>query len=300
MEGRYTGSPGALKAARFISSEMASIGLAPVGDSGYYQKVAYESKQDSRRQPELKVLDSLGALAALPEAARVIGYNLIGVMRGSDPVLRDQIVVIAAHYDHLGIGKPVNGDSIYNGADDDASGVTAILEIARSLASNPPRRTVVFMATSGEEEGILGTQWYVAHPKFPLNRMVAEMEVEMIGRPDSLAGGPGKAWLTGYDRSTMGDMLKAANVPIVADPYPRMHFFERSDNIVFALMGIPAHTLSSYNLHKDYHSVTDDIGLIDFAHMTAVIRAGAAAARILADGPAPIWKAGGRPTPSSR
>lgn len=300
MEGRYTGSPGALKAARFITREMTSIGLSPAGDSGYYQKVGYESKQDSRTQPDLKVLGSLEAVAALPAGARVIGYNLIGVMRGSDPVLRDQIVVIAAHYDHLGIGKAVNGDSIYNGADDDASGVTAVLEIARSLATNPPRRTVVFMTTNGEEQGILGTQWYVAHPKFPLAKMVAEMEVEMIGRPDSLAGGAGRAWLTGYDRSTMGDMLKAANVPIVADPYPQMHFFERSDNIVFAMMGIPAHTLSSYNLHSDYHAVTDDIDRIDFAHVTAVIRAGAAAARILADGPAPVWKEGGRPAARGR
>lgn len=297
MEGRYTGSPGARKAARFITREMTSIGLSPAGDSGYYQKVAYQSKEDSRTQPDLKVLDSLGALTALSPGARVVGYNLIGVIPGSDPGLRDQIVVIAAHYDHLGIGKPVKGDSIYNGADDDASGITAVLEIARSLANNPPRRTVVFIATNGEEQGILGTRWYVAHPKFPLAKMVAEMEVEMIGRPDSLAGGAGKAWLTGYDRSTMGDMLKAANLPIVADPYPQMHFFERSDNIVFAMMGIPAHTLSSYNLHNDYHAVTDDVDKIDFAHVTAVIRAGATAARILADGPVPTWKDGGRPAP---
>ena len=270
MQGRLTGTPGANRAARFIDREMRSIGLMPAGDSGYYQKV--------------------------PLAARRIGYNLIGVVRGSDPVLRDQVVVIAAHYDHLGIGAPVNGDSIYNGADDDASGVTAVLEIARSLIAGPsPKRTVVLVTTSGEEEGILGMQWYVAHPEFPLSKMVAEMEIEMIGRPDSLAGGPGMAWLTGYDRSTMGEMLKAAGVPIVADPYPDQQFFERSDNIVFAQMGIPAHTLSSYNLHSDYHQPSDDIGKIDFAHVTAVIRAGAMAARILADGPAPMWKAGGKP-----
>ena len=88
MEGRYTGSPGALRAARFITEEMRSIRLAPAGDSGYYQRVAYESKGGSKTQPDLKVLDSLGALAALPPAARTIGYNLIGVMRGSDPLLR--------------------------------------------------------------------------------------------------------------------------------------------------------------------------------------------------------------------
>ncbi|HZK78394.1 MAG TPA: M20/M25/M40 family metallo-hydrolase, partial [Gemmatimonadaceae bacterium] len=253
MEGRLTGSPGADRAAAFIDREMRSIGITPAGDSGYYQKVALAMKPGGCcRQAEMVVLDSMGALAAYPESARRIGYNLIGVINGSDPVLRDQIIVIASHYDHLGIGTSVNGDSIYNGADDDASGITAVLEIARSLATGPrPKRTVVFITTTGEEEGILGTQWYVVHPKFPISKMVAEMEVEMIGRPDSLAGGRGKGWLTGYDRSTMGDMLKAAGVPIVADPYPQMHFFERSDNIIFAEMGVPAHTLSSYNMHTD-------------------------------------------------
>jgi hypothetical protein len=292
MQGRLAGTPGANRAAAFIEREMRCIGLTPAGDSGYYQKVALEAKDNS-----LSVLDSLGELAALPPDERRIGYNMIGVVKGADPALRDQIVVIAAHYDHLGIGKPVNGDSIYNGADDDASGVTAVLEIARSIIAAHPRRTVVFMTTTGEEEGILGTQWYVKHPEFPLSKMVAEMEVEMIGRPDSLAGGPGKGWLTGYDRSTMGDMLKAAGVPIVPDPYPQMHFFERSDNIVFAEMGIPAHTLSSYNLHSDYHQPSDEISRIDFEHVTGVIRAGAMAAGILANGPAPVWKPGGQPLP---
>ena len=117
----------------------------------------------------------------------------------------------------------------------------------------------------------------------------------MIGRPDSLAGGKGKAWMTGYDRSTMGAMLKAAGIPIVADPYPAQHFFERSDNIVFARKGIPAHTFSSYNLHADYHKPSDDIAGIDFAHVTGVARAAVSAARILADGPAPVWNPGGQP-----
>lgn len=292
MQGRLAGTPGANRAAAFIDREMRSIGLTPAGDSGYYQKVALAGTGD-----DLSVLDSMGALAILPPEQRHISYNMIGVVRGSDPVLRDQIVVIAAHYDHLGIGKPVNGDSVYNGADDDASGVTAVLEIARSIVARHPKRTVVFITTTGEEEGTLGTRWYVKHPEFPLSKMVAEMEVEMIGRPDSLAGGPGKGWLTGYDRSTMGDMLKASGVPIVADPYPQMHFFERSDNIVFAEMGIPAHTLSSYNLHGDYHQPSDEVSRIDFAHVTGVIRAGAMAADILADGTAPVWKPGGRPPP---
>ena len=292
MEGRKTGTAGERRAAAFIAAEMKSIGLTPMGDSGYYQKVPFVA--GGRRG--LRLLTTMDSLALIPEADRRVGYNLIGVIRGSDSVLRDQVVVIGAHYDHEGIGKPVEGDSIFNGADDDASGVTAVLEIARAIAAGPaPKRTMLFMAMTAEEYGALGTRWYVRNPALPISQMVADMEIEMIGRPDSLAGGAGKAWLTGYDRSTMGDMLRAASVPIVADPYPAQKFFERSDNIVFARMGIPAHTLSSYNMHADYHTVADDVGKVDFAHMTAVIRAGVTAARLLADGAAPTWKEGGRP-----
>jgi hypothetical protein len=292
MEGRRTGTPAADRAAAFIAAEMSAIGLSPAGDSAYYQKVPFAA--GGRRG--LSLLESMEALDTVPAANRRISYNVLGVLRGTDPALKDSIVVIGAHYDHLGIGAPVDGDSIYNGADDDASGVTAVLSIARALASGPaPRRTILFMITTGEEQGILGTSWYVKHPAFPVASMSADLEIEMIGRPDSLAGGAGKGWLTGYDRSTMGEMLRARDVPIVADPYPQMRFFERSDNIVFARRGIPAHTLSSYNMHTDYHTPADEVEKIDFAHMTAVIRAAVTAASILANGPAPAWKEGGRP-----
>jgi hypothetical protein len=299
MEGRETGTRGANKAAAFLAAEMKALGLAPGGDSGYFQKVPFEWLPRTRGQPRLRLLDSMGALTAIaPENLR-IGYNIIGVLPGTDPVLKDQVVAFGAHYDGLGIGAAVNGDSIYNGADDDASGVTIVLEIARAFAKGPPpKRTVLFMATTGEEEGILGTRWYVRHPTFPISKMVAEMEVEMAGRPDSLAGGSGKLWMTGYDRSTMGSMLQAAGIPIVADPYPQFRFFERSDNIVFARMGIPAHTLSSYNLHKEYHTPVDDVSRIDFVHLTAAAPAAAAAARLLSDGPAPTWNPGGQPPPA--
>lgn len=294
MEGRRTGTPGANRAAAFIAAEMKAIGLAPAADSAYHQKVPFVAGANRR----IRLLGSLSALDTVPEADRRIGYNIIGVIRGTDAALRDEIVVIGAHYDHEGIGTPVNGDSIFNGADDDASGVTAVLEIARMIAAGPaPKRTMVFLLTTGEEQGILGTRWYVQHldSAFSISKTVANVQIEMIGRPDSMAGGPGKAWLTGFDRSTMGDILRAANVPIVADPYPAQNFFERSDNIVFARLGIPAHTLSSYNMHSDYHTPSDEIDKIDFAHMTSVIRAAATAARLLADGAAPQWKEGGRP-----
>jgi Zn-dependent M28 family amino/carboxypeptidase len=112
----------------------------------------------------------------------------------------------------------------------------------------------------------------------------------MIGRPDSLAGGPGRAWLTGFERSTMGPMFAAAGLPIVADRRPEQGFFERSDNIAFARQGIPAHTLSSFNLHADYHQLTDEASAVDYPHMAAVINAAIGAVRLLGDGPAPAWR----------
>jgi Zn-dependent M28 family amino/carboxypeptidase len=171
----------------------------------------------------------------------------------------------------------------------------AVMEIARVLGAGPrPKRTVMFAAMTGEEEGLLGTRWFIAHPAVPFERIVANLEIEMIGRPDSLAGGAGKGWLTGYDRSTMGAMLAAAGIPLVADPHPEMHFFERSDNIAFAMKGIPAHTLSSYNLHGDYHTPRDDLFRVDVDHMAKVIEAGARAVRMLADGEKPAWVPEGR------
>ncbi|MEP6687559.1 MAG: M20/M25/M40 family metallo-hydrolase [Gemmatimonadales bacterium] len=293
MEGRGTATRGGDRAARLIADQMRAYGLVPAGDSGYFQSVplAMTAAPDSSRQL------ALATGAVRPEDTRR-GINVVGIVRGTDPKLREESVLIDAHYDHLGIGPPVDGDSIYNGADDDASGVVAVLAAARALAAGPPpRRTVVFLATTGEELGLLGTQWYIEHPAMPLERTVANLEIEMIGRPDSLAGGRDKGWLTGFDRSTMGEQLAAAGIPVVADPRPEHHFFERSDNIAFALRGIPAHTLSSYNLHADYHTPADEIGRVDLAHVARLAAAAARAARLLADGDPPVWKPGGRPLP---
>lgn len=296
LEGRMTGTRGADKAAAIIVAEMKAIGLTPGGDSGYFQHVPLKVLPGPAGRRAVRLVDSWAALDTVPADRRRSSSNVIGLIRGSDPALRDQVVLIDAHYDHLGIGPPVAGDSIYNGADDDASGIVAVLEIARALAAGPPpKRTIIFMATTGEEEGLLGTTWYIAHPSIPFSQMVANMEIEMIGRPDPLVGGAGKAWLTGYERSTMGDMLRQANLPVVPDPRPEQQFFVRSDNIAFARMGIPAHTLSSFGMHSDYHQPSDEVSAADFDHMTTIVRAAAAAARILADGPAPQWKPGGRP-----
>ncbi len=266
LEGRETGSRGSAVAARIIAGALREAGLRPAGDAGYFQHVS------------------------VPWATAQPAVNVVGLLAGSDPRLEHEAVVVTAHYDHLGIGPAVNGDSIYNGADDDASGTVAVLEIARALARGPaPRRTIVFLLVTGEEHGLLGTRRYLDHPAVPLAETVANLNIEMIARPDPLAGGRGRAWLTGYDRSTVGTMLRDAGLPIVPDPRPEQDFFERSDNIAFALRGIPAHTLSSYDLHADYHQPSDEASRADPAHMALVIDAAARATLLLADGPAPRW-----------
>lgn len=193
-------------------------------------------------------------------------------------------------------------DSVYNGADDDASGTVAVIEIAKQLAKGPrPKRTIVFAATTGEEVGLVGTRWYIDHPVLPLAAMQANLEIEMIARPDSLAGGAGQAWLTGFERSTMGTSFVTAGLAVLPDKRPDQQFFSRSDNIAFARMGIPAHTLSTFNLHTDYHQLTDDITTVDFSHMAGVINIGVKAVSLLANGPAPHWNPGGQPqNPAAR
>ena len=301
MEGRATGSRGSARAARFIAAELERYGVQPAGDSGFFQRVPIAIDPRGGRRA-LRLLPSLAARDSLPAEARANAVNVVGVIPGADPTLRDQVVLIDAHYDHLGIMAGQGKDSIYNGADDDASGVVAVLEIARALAAGPaPRRTVVVALTTGEEVGLLGTRWYIAHPARPLDAMEANMEIEMIGRPDSLAGGPGRGWLTGYERSTMGELFASAGLPIVADRRLDQQFFMRSDNIAFAERGIVAHTLSSYNMHSDYHQPSDDVAHVDFSHMTQLVDVAVRAARLLADTPTKLeWKPGGRPAARQR
>ncbi len=303
MEGRLTGSPGSWRATRWLAAQFRAAGLTPAGDSGYVQRVPLASTvvaAGARQRPQL--LSSWGAYDSVPAERRLPGANVVGHIEGSDPTLKDEYVLMTAHYDHIGMTKPVNGDSISNGADDDAAGTIAVLQVARLLVKSAvrPRRTIIFAAMTGEEVGLLGTRWFIDHPVRPLSQMVANLEVEMIGRPDSLAGGAGKAWLTGYERSTLGDQLRDGGIPIVPDRRPSQRFFERSDNIAFARMGIPAHTLSSFNLHADYHTVRDEAQYADPAHMARVIEAAAQAMIILANGPKPTWHPNGQPIGTTR
>jgi hypothetical protein len=303
MQGRRVATLGEARAARFIAARFREAGIEPAGDSGYFQRLPLANTTTRTRlangQERVRTGPALLTFADLdtvPPERRLTSVNVLGVLRGSDPRLRDEIVVVGAHFDHIGIRPAVDGDSIANGADDDASGTVAVMEAARIIAAGPrPKRTILFAAFTGEESGTLGVRWYAQHPIVPLDRHVADVQIEMIGRPDTAAGGPGKAWLTGFERSTMGPALVAAGLPVIADPRPSQSFFTRSDNIVFARLGVVAHTLSSFGLHGEYHTVNDEWELVDFAHMTDMVNLVARAARTIADGPRLQWNAGGKP-----
>jgi len=230
------------------------------------------------------------------EDVRAHTWNAVGILHGSDPGLSKSAVLLSAHLDHLGIGKPVNGDDIYNGADDDASGTTAVLELARLLGAGPrPRRTVIFALFGSEEVGGLGSTYFREHPPVPLSGMAANLEFEMLGRPDPKVS-TDTIWLTGWERSNLGPTLSAHGAKLVGDPHPEQNFFARSDNYVLAKEGVVAQTVSSYGLHADYHQPSDDIAHIDFKHMDAAIGSMLRPLQWLVNSNfTPKWNAGGRP-----
>ena len=233
------------------------------------------------------------------DCRNVIG-RIDGVGTKERPELAETALVLSAHYDHIGLdaGAAEGADRVHNGADDDASGCAMMLEIAGVLAAGeaPARDVLVFFATA-EEIGLLGTEYYLDHPLAPLDKTVANLNFEMVGRPDPKAGGVGKLWFTGHDRTNLQAAYSAAGLAIVPDPYPDQSFFERSDNYAFVKRGVVGQTLSSYNLHKDYHHVSDEVALIDFEHLELATREALHAVRMVADGSVePLWLPGRVPT----
>jgi Zn-dependent M28 family amino/carboxypeptidase len=216
-------------------------------------------------------------------------------LSGSDSREKSDIILLTAHLDHLGT-RDTGLDRIYNGADDDASGSIAVLTLAEALSRGPKlKRTVVFAWFGSEEAGGYGAAFFVQKPVVPLDKIVANLEFEMIGRPDGLIA-PHTLWLTGWERTNLGPQLAAHGARLVADPHPAEKFFARSDNFTLALRGVVAQTVSSFGLHADYHQVTDDIAHIDFGHMTESIQSLLVPIRWLADSDfKPDWLPGGRP-----
>ncbi len=199
-------------------------------------------------------------------------WNAVGEIKGVDARLATEVILLSAHLDHLGVRENAPGDDkIFNGADDDASGCVAVLELARVLAKNQrPKRTIQFAFFGSEEAGGFGAQYFVSNLAFPKDHLVANLEFEMIGRPDEKVAAD-ELWLTGYERSNLGAELAKRGAKLVNDPHPEQNFFRRSDNYTLAKQGVIAHTVSSFGLHTDYHHASDEIKTIDFKHMTKAI-----------------------------
>lgn len=226
-------------------------------------------------------------------------WNVVGRLAGTDPSASAEAVILSAHLDHLGARPAKEGDVadvIYNGADDDASGVVTVLELARMLSAGPrPRRPIVFALFGSEEAGGYGARYFVERPVVPLSDIVADLQVEMIGRPDPKVPA-GTLWLTGYERSSLGPSLAAHGARLVADPHPDQRFFERSDNIRFARRGVVAHTVSSFGLHQEYHQPSDEVRHVNVTHMRDAVASLVAPVRWLATTTEkPTWVDGKKP-----
>ncbi len=224
--------------------------------------------------------------------------NVVGALRGSDPVLKDTYVLVTAHYDHLGV-RDVDGDGIFNGANDNASGTSCVIEIASALAALPqrPRRTVVFVGLFGEEMGLVGSRYYGAHPIFPLTKTVADINLEQMGRTDENSGPRvGQINATGFDFTNLTAILAKAGaeygIKLVKDEQNSDPYFSRSDNQAFADAGVPSHTLSVTYMFPDYHRAGDEWQKLDYGNMAKVAQTVALGIYMVADSTeVPKWNA---------
>lgn len=229
----------------------------------------------------------------------VTSNNVIGVIEGTDPNLKNEYIIYSAHYDHVGIGTPdETGDVIYNGARDNAVGVTTVLSMAENLAKYPTKRSALFILFTGEEKGLLGSKFYVANPVLPLNQMVYCFNSDNAGYNDTSL-----ATIIGLPRTTAANHIKNGakqfGLTAVDDPAPEQGLFDRSDNVHFAAAGIPAPTFSlgftAFNgdVTKYYHRPGDEADSIDYDYMEKFFKAYVASGRAIANDPAtPTWTKG--------
>jgi Peptidase family M28 len=224
-----------------------------------------------------------------PSVNEVRLRNVVGLLPGSDPALRNQYVLLTAHYDHL--GKTPKG--IFNGANDNGSGTVSVIEIANVLASlNPhPKRSILFMTFFGEEEGLLGAYFYAHSPLFPLAGTVADINLEQMGRTDEASGKRVLSFtITGPSYSNLPAVLSDAAKSEGIGMWQMKDgdaYFSRSDNFAFALRGTIAHTIAVAAEYPDYHGLGDKWEKIDYANMASVDRGVAAGLLRVADDPAP-------------
>lgn len=225
-----------------------------------------------KRLPNLTV-----TVTVAPEVVeQATGPNTVGILEGSDPVLKDQYIVFSAHMDHVGVRQPgVNGDSIYNGADDDASGTAAVLELAEAFAILTPRpkRSLIFLTVSGEEKGLWGSDYFATKPSVPIERIVANLNIDMIGRNwvDTVVA-------IGKEHSDLGTALDRVTarhselkMTAIDDIWPNERFYFRSDHYNFARRGVPILFFFT-GTHEDYHQPGDHVEKIDAEKESRIVR----------------------------
>jgi len=252
-------------------------------DSIYSGKVPDSFELNPEKQLSLTIKIKSEALAT---------QNVVAVFEGSDSVLKDEYVALGAHYDHVGIGLPVNGDAIYNGADDDGSGTTALLTMAEALAKAPkrPKRSVLFVWHAGEEKGLWGSRYFTNYPTVPLEKIVTQINIDMIGRSkkegdtnirNADLSGPNEVYVIGSKMMSteLGELTEIVNKDYLNitfnyrydDPTDPNRFFFRSDHYNYAKKGIPI-VFFFDGVHEDYHRPGDSVDKIDFQKMEKVTR----------------------------
>ncbi len=272
LGGRMTGSPGADTAAAYLQRRFEQAGLQP-GPSGWFQRF---------------IIAEDAPVAIHSGIGGATGVNVVGILPGRDPALRHESVIVGAHYDHLGLGgfgslDPDSTGLVHNGADDNASGVAALVHIARRLSGNPPARSVVFLAFAGEELGLLGATHYVRNPLYPLSRTRAMVNLDMVGRLRN-------------DRLIVYGVETASEFPALLDSLNWYAGFELhatgdgygpSDHSAFYAAGLPVLHLFT-DLHEDYHRTGDDVEKINSAGLLRVADFTAMVVQAIANRPAPL------------
>jgi hypothetical protein len=259
----------------FAFLEIRDLVLEPLLDDHGYDLTAVLA--DTERAFTVTRLDGLEMTIDLQydEIAAQTAPNTVGILEGSDPELKHEYLVFSGHMDHVGVGRAVDGDSIYNGADDDASGTIAVVELAEAFSKlHPrPRRSMIFVTVSGEEKGLWGSGYFAAHPPVPVEQMVANFNADMVGRnwSDTIV-------VIGKEHSDLGETMNRVNaqhpelnMTAIDDLWPEENFYSRSDHINFARRGVPI--LFFFNgTHEDYHQPGDEVEKIDGDKTARIVR----------------------------
>lgn len=258
------------------------------------------STEENLRQAFLEMSDPESSISIVREPAETVtSNNVIGYIEGSDPELKDEYLLLGAHYDHTGVVPgQTEGDYVYNGARDNAVGTAAIMLAARYFAENPPRRSVIFATWTAEEMGLLGSGWFAENPPLPLEQIVYHLNIDGAGYNDTT-----KVTVIGLERTEAEEDLRNAaatfGLEAIPDQMPEQNLFDRSDNVHFARNGIPSPTYSlgitafDEEINRYYHTVEDEPQTIDYDYVTKYIRSFILASRLIADAEeAPFWREG--------